>query len=333
MESAPPSKGLSVVQIPIHWHEDLPIFAYGPFLRSVSDEFGWLGGFDEHGRLRCVLPYTIIRKAGIRLLRFRVETIRLDEDLSNADEKEFLNKAVRYFRSIRADIIIPATTNSIFRTYPDGAIAVPYGTYIVDLAQQPEIIWSNINHTYRKNINQTIKRGVTIRVGLDDLAKVHEIIEGTFKRSGLPFMQRASFLDMISSLGEHVKVVMAESKGEIVSVAVYPYSRYSAYGVYGGSISGQNSEGAFKLIQWESMKLFREIGVQRYDFVGGRINPEKGSKQEGISLFKRSFGAKLVDGYIWKYPLSRFKYLAYRLAVGFLKNGDIVDQEKRRNLD
>ncbi len=55
------------------------------------------------------------------MVRFRVETIPLEEELDVQEEKSFLNSAVEYFRSIGADMIIPATTNTIFRTYPDGA--------------------------------------------------------------------------------------------------------------------------------------------------------------------------------------------------------------------
>jgi hypothetical protein len=298
-------------------------------LRAVSDEYGWIGGFDEGGTLCCVLPYTVIRKASVRLIRFRVETIPISEDFSIADEKEFLNSTINYLSSIRADIIIPATTNTIFRTYPDGAIAAPYGTYIVDLTQPEDVVWHNMSRGYRQDINNAIKRGLQIREGLNDLEKVHAIIKDTFKKSGLPFMKLDAFKRMLCGLGEHVKLFTAELDGEIQSSAVCPFSMHCAYGVYGGSIS-QSIPGAFKLIQWEAMKRFRDMGVRRFDFVGSRINPEKGSKEEGIMLFKKYFGGTLSQGYIWKYPFSKWKYAAYRLAIRFFRGGDIVDIERHK---
>ena len=33
--------------IPIDWNNNLPIFAADRFLKSVGDNYGWLGGFDE----------------------------------------------------------------------------------------------------------------------------------------------------------------------------------------------------------------------------------------------------------------------------------------------
>ena len=64
---------MKATPIPINWHSGLPIFARESFLKGVSNEYGWLGGVDESGSLRCILPYTIVRKAGIRMIRFRVE--------------------------------------------------------------------------------------------------------------------------------------------------------------------------------------------------------------------------------------------------------------------
>jgi lipid II:glycine glycyltransferase (peptidoglycan interpeptide bridge formation enzyme) len=72
------------------------------------------------------------------------------------------------------------------------------------------------------------------------------------------------------------------------------------------------------------------MDVKRFDFVGCRINPEKGSKQEGIMLFKKYFGGRLSQGYIWKYTIRPLKSAAYSLAVRLLRGGDIVDRERHK---
>ena len=149
---------MKATPIEINWHSGLPIFASESFLKAVGDEYGWLGGIDESGKLRCILPYTIIRKAIFRMVRFRVETIPLGEGLDVEEEKSFLNSAIEYFRSIGADMIIPATTNTIFRTYPDGADAAPYGSYVIDLSQPEDILWRNIERITRQNINTASKK-------------------------------------------------------------------------------------------------------------------------------------------------------------------------------
>jgi len=84
------------------------------------------------------------------------------------------------------------------------------------------------------------------------------------------------------------------------------------------------------LLQWEAIRQFRNMGVNRYDFCGARIHPEKGSKQAGLAMFKERFGAQLSQGYIWKCALHPMKFAAYSLAVRVLRGGDIVDYEKHK---
>jgi FemAB family len=321
---------MKATKIEIDWHPALPIYASEPFLRAVSNQYGWIGGIDGSGELRCVLPYTVVRKAILRMVRFRVETIALGRELVLEEEKSFLNSAVAYLRSTGADLIIPATTNTIFRTWPEGAIAAPYGTYVIDLTQNEESIWGNLSSSHRRKIRLAMKEGVEIRNGLRYLETAYALIRETFKRSKLPFMGIAAFKRMLGGLGNNVKIFVADYRGVIQGCTVIPFSEYGAYYVYGGSVADP-AVGAMNLMHWEAIRLFRSQGVKRYDFVGSRIKPEKGSKQEGIKTFKERFGGRLVEGYLWKYSFHPLKCLAYSLAARVRTGGDIVDQERRRS--
>ena len=315
--------------MPINWSPRLPVFASEEFLKAVSDEYGWLGGIDSSGELCCILPYTVIRKGIFRMVRFRVETILLKEGLSLEAEKAFLRKCLDHFRSIGADVVIPATTNTIFRTYPDGADAAPYGSYIVDLRQPEEVLWKNIGRITRQNIGTAQRDGILIKSGLERFDEAYALIEETFGRSKLPFMSHESLERFMVGLGENGKLVTAEYQGGLQSCVIYAFSDYCAYAVYAGNVVRQH-QGANKLIYWEAFRLFKELGVERFDFVGARIAPEKGSKQAAINLFKQRLGAKLTQGYIWKYPLRPWRSLAYSYGVRLLRGGDIVDLERHK---
>lgn len=295
----------------------------------MGDEYGWLGGIDNSGKIRCVLPYTIIRKAMVHLVRFRVETIPLDEEFDIEQEKLFLDSVVEYFRSISADIIIPGSTNAIFRTYPAGAIAAPYGTYIIDLSQPEEILWGNIHSKHRNVIRNAIRKGVQILNGMEYVETAHRMVRDTFKRSELPFMSYNAFLRMMHGLGQNAKVFVADYQGVLQGCAVIPFSNHSAYYVYGGSIPASLT-GAMNLLQWEAIRHFRGLGIKHYDFCGVRINPEKGSKQAGLMMFKERFGPRLIHGYMWKHPINPIKSAIYSLAVRLLRGGDIVDEERHK---
>jgi lipid II:glycine glycyltransferase (peptidoglycan interpeptide bridge formation enzyme) len=245
------------------------------------------------------------------------------------EERDFLNSAIEYFRSIGADMIIPATTNTIFRTYPDGAVAAPYGTYIIDLTQPEESLMGNLNSSHRRKLRLAMKQGVEIRNGLDEMNAAYELVRDTFKRSDMGFMDFDAFKRYVLSLQENVKIFAAYYQGAVQGCVVVPFSIHSAYYVYGGSIPEPHT-GATNLLHWEAIRLFRSLGVKRYDFVGVRINPEEGSKQEGLMQYKQRFGGQFVQGYMWKYALKPLKFAAYAIAVRRLRGGDIVDQERHK---
>jgi hypothetical protein len=320
---------MRAIQVRIDWHSGLSIYASEAFLKTVGDEYGWIGGIDDSGKLRCVLPYTVVRKGMLRMVRFRVETIPLGGELGVENEKRFLNSAVEYFGSNGADMIIPASTNTIFRAYPDGAVAAPYGSYIIDLGQPEETLWGNLNASHRRKVRLAMKSGVQIRSGLDHIETAYRLVRDTFRRSALPFMSYAGFKRMVLGLGENVKVFIAKYQGAVQGCTVIPFSNHSAYYLYGGSIP-EPVTGATNLLHWEAIRLFRDLGVKRYDFVGVRIGPEKGSKQEGLMMFKERFGGQLVQGYMWKYAFCRLKYFLYCVAAKVRSGGDIVDEERHK---
>jgi len=263
------------------------------------------------------------------MVRFRVETISLDGQLAVKEEESFLNSVIEYFRSARADIVIPATTNAIFRTYPKGAVAAPYGTYIIDLTQDEETLFSNLSSSHRRKVRLANKAGVKIRSGLEDIETAYKLVRETFKRSLIPFMGYAAFKRIVEGLGEQVKILIAEHQSKVQGCVFIPFSDYSAYYVYGGSIPDPVA-GAMNLIHWEAIRTFHHLGVKRYDFCGVRINPKKGSKQEGLKFFKERFGPRLIQGFMWKYSLNSLKSAVYSLGIRLLRGGDIVDAERRK---
>lgn len=316
--------------VEIRWHSSLPIYASEAFLRTVSAEYGWIGGTVASGKLRCVLPYAVIRKAGFRMVRFLVETIPLEGELDEREERSFLNSVVEHFRSTGVDMIIPSNNTAIFRTHPDGAFAAPYGTFIKDLNQSEEALWKEVATDYRQNIRKAIKVGVHIKSGMEYLDTSYNLVADTLKRSGANFTKNHDdFKRRILSLGENIQIFIAEYGGSVQSCLVSSFSEHTAYDWYSGTIS-KPVRGAMHLLIWEAIRRFRQMGVKRFNFQGVRINPQKGSKQEGIMHFKMRFGGRLVQGYEWKYGFHPLKFAAYGVAIRLLKGGDIVDVERHK---
>jgi hypothetical protein len=328
----------SVAPVKVSWHARLPIFASETFLESMSSEYGWLGGFAADGDLRCVLPFLLIRRLGFRLIRFPVQTIPMTADLTIEEEKSFLNRVVEHLRSTPADLIIPATFNTVFRTCPDGAIVAPFGSYVVDLTKSEEELWANVHSKHRNVIRNATKKGMKFLSGMEHLRTAYSLVRESFMRSAKGLMGKArvdlrfnydTFRKQALAFGDNVRVFVVEHEGVAHSAAVIPFSNHSAYYMHGGSIAHPLT-GASNLLQWEAMRHFRELGVQQYDFFGARIDPEPGSKIEGIMKFKERFGGPLLQGYMWKMPFRPFKCSLYSLASRVRSGGDVVDQERHK---
>ena len=315
--------------VEIRWHSGLPVYASEPFLRTVSDEYGWIGGTDEAGNLRCILPYTVIRKLAIRIVRFQVEVVPLERDLSVEEERSFLNSAVKFLRSTGVDMIMPGMNAAVFRTYPDGAVAAPYGTLIKNLNQPEDDLMKEIHSTFRYNIRRAIREGVEIKEGSEYLDSSYALIADTLNRSSQTFKKHDEFKKAILALGEQVRILVAEHEGVLQGCMVAPFSENAAYTWYCGS-RPKPVIGAMHLLHWEAMRRFRELGVKCLNFQGVRIDPEKSSKQEGIMNFKSRFGGSLVQGYVWKYAFRPLKFAAYDVAIRLLRGGDIVDMERHK---
>jgi hypothetical protein len=324
-----PQSTLKAEPIKIQWNPSLPVFAKEEFLRAVGDEYGWLGGIDESETLRCILPYTVVCKAGVRMVRFRIETIPCGTEVEVMREKSFLNSVVQYFRKTRADVIIPASTNAIFRTYPDCAVAAPYGTYFITLEKPENALWTAVSASHRRHVRSAEKSGVQVRNAPEYVTAAHTIIRDTFAKSSLPFMAFEEFARLIRGLEGNVHLLVAERQGKVQCCAVNAFSHHTAHYMYGGSIPDA-VPGAMHLLHWEAIRMYRRLGVRRYDFYGARINPAPDSKAAGLAAFKERFGAELDQGYIWKCRISILKSALYTFGVRWLRGGDIVDAEHHK---
>lgn len=320
---------MKAIPIPIDWNTNLPIFASPPFLETMGDTYGWLGGVDDSGTLRCLLPYTVTHKAFLHMARFRVETLALGQPLGVDEEKSFLESAVDFFRSSGVNLIIPATANAVFRTYPENADAAPYGTYRLDLTQPEETLWDNLHSKHRNVIRNAIKKGVVIREGVEYLPMVHRLVKETLGRSRMRWMSLRAFEQLVCALGQNIRLFVAESGGVIQSCAAIPFSQHGAYYLFGGGIPHPLT-GSMNLLHWEAIQRFRALGVGRYDLMGVRIRPEKGSKEAGLALFKERFGGELVQGYLWKTALRPFAGAIYTTAAHLRSGGDVVDKERHK---
>jgi lipid II:glycine glycyltransferase (peptidoglycan interpeptide bridge formation enzyme) len=316
------------------WKNCDPIYCNPVFLETEGDSYGWIAGY-ENEKIILLVPFTLRSKWGIKIAKLQMEPYSFGAEVTESQEKLFLKYCLERLSEQGIAFCEQPPPHAIFRVYPDGAIAARFGSYILDLKDRTEHqLWLGLNPKHRNVILNAQKKGVTIKSYEGaPLEYIHQILSDTMQKSSMNFISIERFKKLIISLENNIEILVAYDANKIIGCGIFIWSQYSAYYLFGGVIPNPIL-GSMNLLLWEAINRFREKGVDSFDFVGARISPAPNSKLEGIQRFKKRFGAKLHEGFLWKYPMT-YKYYIYSLLqrVKTRGIGDIIDQEGRGSND
>jgi len=301
----------------------LPIVASKEFLSSKSDKFGWFINDNF------ILPYIIEQKFIFKRLIFTYSIIKIND--KNISQKEFLNEVVKLSKTLDIDFVYQPYAFAIFKEVPNNCTFIPFGTYQVDLTKSEDELFKNLHSKHRNVIRKALKNKLIISTNNKD--ESYNLIKDTLIRQQQPYMSKDAINNLENKLNNNICFYTIKNNDSLEGSAIIIYNKHEAYYLLAGS-SIKTSAGAMNLLIWQIMLDMKNLDVKTFDFVGARINPEIGSKFEGIQRFKSRFGSTLKMGYLWKIPTKPFKYKLFRFVTWSyykLKNksymGDIIDQE------
>lgn len=317
--------------------EVIPIFAsqeYADYLKKAKNYcFIWFYAYISPDT-RLIIPFATRKKYIFKVGTFLTATISLNKKISVETEKKFLNSIIKLIKEDNlCDWIQQSPNWAIFRSYPDGAVFSPFGSYQINLREKSvEELFNSIQKKDRYDIKKAIKEGVEIKSGNNLLNEALVLIAATAKKANLDIPS----ITELTYLKDNIQIFISYHEGIPQSSAIFYTSKYAWYNMYAG-LNQNPFRGANSLLYWSAIKHAKEKNVIFFDFVGARINPEPGSKQEKIQRFKEHFGVELFAGFLWKIQLNKFKYCIYNysrrtfyLIKGKKFKGDIIDQEKER---
>jgi len=293
---------------------NLPVLAQEKYLKIKSDNYGW---FEDENY---ILPYFIDKRLIFKRMVFTYGLIPKKDNLNIDNEKQFLNNMVKYVKKHKmCDFIYKAQSNVVFNVCPDGSDCVEWGTYYVNLIDNYEQLLMTFHGKHRNVIRNALKNGVIIKES-DNLEKIYNCIRDTLSRQGSIHFPSFEYINnLYKNLRSNVLMLEAIKNNELQGVAIIIYDNDRAYYMYGGS-KVRPFTGSLNLLQFEAMKILHRRGVKVYDFVGARINVEKGSKYEGLQRFKERFGATLQKGYAFRYIVNPLKFKLFNLiSKNYLK--------------
>jgi len=261
------------------------------------------------------------------------------ENITIERENEFLEEVVSLIKGEKlCDWIQQSPNWAIFNSKPSGAVFAPFGTYKINLEEKSlDELFNSIEIKDRQDINKAIRENIIIKKGNDYVIDSINLINFTASKAGISSTDINEINKLRYYLGNKLWVYVAVDKNNILqSTVIFLSNNHTTYAIYAGSIKNP-ARGSTTYLYWEAIKDSKLNNVKYFDFVGARINPEPGSKQERIQRFKEHFGVELRKGFLWKMPISKTKFYIYnsiaRIVI-FLKGkkfrGDIIDQELKR---
>lgn len=296
---------------------------YGDYARLTGAKVWYV--YDEN----YVLPVSISEKVKIKSGLYLSEPFCIGKEKSKRELADFLGDASKRLGK-EGVAWVSTSAAALFDVYPDDSLRIPFGSHIIDLSAPEEGLLMNMHSKHRNSVRRAERNGVTVLSGGKDLIPDYlKADEDTWERSSRDSYGAAFFEKIVDGLKDKGVLYVAYKDGEPQAGACYFFNEKMCYYMYGASIT-KPEPGATNLLQWAAIKDMKARGVERFSFVGCRINEDEDSKYHGIQRFKERFGGKLWQGYMFKCVLSPVKYKLFREMYKIKKGVEIkdaIDQE------
>jgi hypothetical protein len=161
--------------------------------------------------------------------------------------------------------------------------------HMLDLAPTTDEIFSRLHKSaLQASIKRAVRDGVEYQCGNSEslLKAFYRLTTQTRRRQQLPPQPIQWFRNLISCMGERLKIRVAFSRGtEIASILTLQYGSTIVY-KYGCSDSRFNKLGATPFLLWNMISEAKKAGMTCVDF--GRTDADN----QGLLTFKDRWGAK-----------------------------------------
>lgn len=262
-----------------------------------------------------IVPVIILKKGLFVYASFLTEPARYKEGSESL--VSFLNDVCEYLKNEKnVQWISETPASALFCEAPKGAKAIPFGSHIVNLQEDEDVLWSKMHSKHRNVIKKAEKEGVQIVKGNNDglLQDYHKIDVETWERSNVKANGVSHLKKLRNAMEDNIVFYLAYKDGAPQAGAIFYYNKVMCYYMHGAS-SNHSFTGSSNLLHWKAMLDMKNEGVKRYSFVGARINEDEKSKYHGIQRFKERFGGELFVGKRFKVLFNPLMYHIYIMMV------------------
>lgn len=276
-----------------------------------------------------IVPVSITKRVRIKQGLYVSEPLVIGKSKGKRQLAEFLNDASEILRK-EGLASIATSAAALFEAYPDESRRIPFGSHIIDLSFSEDELLMKMHAKHRNSVRRAEKNEVIVISGGRNLISDYLKADAdTWARSERKSYGANFFEKILESMGDFAKIYVAYKDGKPQAGACYFLNHKMCYYMYGASITNPEP-GATNLLQWVAMKDMKKNGIEKFSFVGCRINEDINSKYHGIQRFKERFGGELCQGFMFSTVLNPWKNyvfnILYRLKKGKFPES-AIDQE------
>lgn len=275
----------------------LPLFFKTWWLDIVSSKWD-VAIVEKEDKIIAVFPYNKEQKLGLTILRNPVLTPFLGPfffhpgHLSsfkkiNWEEQTFekLWNQLPAWHSF--DIQSTTLFDNFMLFHQKGFVNSNRLTYHIDLSLSKDGLFSNIQSSHRKRIEQTTEL-YKIEEGVDYIPYLIELHEKTFLRKGKKYIYSKTLLTEIIQKSYQYnsgKLLAAKDEsGHITGTIFIAWDKEQAYLLLSAVDAEQSHKGTICLLIWQAILEAKKTGLKIFDF--------EGSMDAGIEPFFRRFGGE-----------------------------------------
>jgi lipid II:glycine glycyltransferase (peptidoglycan interpeptide bridge formation enzyme) len=261
------------------------------------------------------IPILSIKSRFLKIFTLLYPPMKENERLDKKTEHEFIDKLLIYIREKRlCDRISRPFLLDRFKTFPKNSTYKPFAQINLSIKDKTQDeIFSGFKPNYRNEIKKCIAKKAYVKFGEDQFNTFYTIYKNTLTRQGFNFDNYQYVKSLFDELNKSQSVLcgVVYYNDTAQGCVLIPYSKFSGYYLYGGSVQSPDLNGLMKLLQWEVIKKLKENNITQYSFGGARMENVKSTKYEGIQNFKMRFGCTLNKGFIWRKDINHTKCKIY----------------------
>ena len=192
-------------------------------------------------------------------------------------------------------------------------------TLIIDLTMDEDKLLSNMKSKTRYNVRLTKRHGVCVRHGDEsDLGIFYQLYNETSQRDGFLIRPAAYYLDVWGQFmrAGRAHLLLAEIEGDATAGLILFHFRQTAWYMYGASSRRRRNLMPNYLLQWEAIRLAKNLDCTRYDMWGAPDYFDDSDPLWGVYRFKTGFGGETMRGLgAFDYVVSPWLYWVYTVAM------------------